>query len=148
MPYEKGVTTVICNETGALLNVHCIPMSTGGGNLTLGLTAPDANGDEYGTYVDLEEISRPSMIQHSGINEMEASGSISFHPKGSTPKGKKRFTDSGPIAQPNQYDKQLNDLYAKEAREEKRTKQQARRRASPGEIGSSMLTPARGTPGR
>lgn len=147
MPYEKGVKTVICNETGCLLTVDCIRTSNDA-FLQLGLTPPDADGNEYGDFVDLEEVTRPSMIPHSGINDLEARGIISFHAKGSKPRGKKRHTLGAGVAPPNAFDIKLNELYDKEAREEERTKQQSRRRASPAGIGASTLTPARGSAGR
>lgn len=147
MPYEKGVTTVICNETGGLLTVDCIKTANDA-FLNLGLTEPDANGNEYGDFVDLEDVTRPSMIPHSGINDFEARGIISFHPKGSKPRGAKRVTLGPGVAPPNAFDIKLNELYDKEARDEERSKQQSRRRASPAGIGSGSLTPSRGSAGR
>lgn len=103
--YKRGEITVISNETGADL---VVPQIKYGGS-SLVLTEAES--------IDLEKITRPALIENSGIDRLVDLGFIRFHPKGTNPQGKKRETiPLGSVAPMNEFDHRLNSALDAEDR--------------------------------
>ncbi len=115
--YVRGEVTVITNETGAQL---MIPQIRVGGGASLMM--------EPGEAIDLEDVTRPALIEHSGINVLAKNGMIKFHPKNSNPAGKARETLTDGTAPMNVFDENLNKVIERDEKRAKETEATALRR--------------------
>lgn len=120
--YVRGVNTVVCNETGGIFRTN-IKLSTGE-TLEIGI---DEGG--HGLCVDLEDVMRPSEIEHCGINRLIAAGHVTIHPKGTTPRGRSAPRLHGGIAPVNDFDRKFDEVVRRDQAADARTQHVDRLRA-------------------
>lgn len=123
--YKAGSMTVICNETGGILNLSLVAA----GGPSLALSRRDVQ------FVDIEDLCDKKKIKAvvAQLGRMTDQGLISWWPKNSKPVPgmKKKIRLPGPgesvTLPPNIYDDALNKLAEKEKKEDERTKMSGER---------------------
>lgn len=144
--YVRGEVTVLCNQSGAKCRLPDLKSPLG--DIWL---AP-------GECIDLEEVARPSVIEHCGLTLMlrpNANGYVTFtihdklihkgtdQEKPCKPVGKSPETQDGRYGRETGFDRALDDVQRREDEEDERTKKKTPQRTGEGGSLTSVGTPPR-----